>query len=190
MKGQDKDRRVRRTKASLRQALTELLREKDVRAITIRELTERADVNRGTFYAHYKDIYDMLSQNENELFEVFGELLSGYSSQALRGDLSPVLADVFRFVEQNQDLLPILLDGPAGDQFFHRLYGVIYDKCLGEWAGTYAVGGGTGPNYALEFVMSGTVGLVRTWAQNGFQPPCAEMAALTGRLIQRGLPAL
>ena len=46
---QDQDRRVRRTKARLRQALTELLREKDLRSITVRELTDRADVNRGTF---------------------------------------------------------------------------------------------------------------------------------------------
>ena len=69
---QDRDRRVRRTKAQLRQALTELLREKDLRSITVRELTERADVNRGTFYAHYKDIYDMLEQCEAQLFDSLG----------------------------------------------------------------------------------------------------------------------
>ena len=56
------DRRVRRTRAQLRRALTELLEEKDIRSVTVRELTERADVNRGTFYAHYSDIYDLVEQ--------------------------------------------------------------------------------------------------------------------------------
>ena len=46
------DRRVRRTRMRLQQAMLELLKEKDARSITVRELTERADVNRGTFYAH------------------------------------------------------------------------------------------------------------------------------------------
>lgn len=190
MGNRDSDRRVRRTKASLRQALTELLGEKDVRAITVRELTDRADVNRGTFYAHYRDIYDMLEQNENELFHVLEDLLSECSPQQLRDDLSPVLERIFQFVEQNRDLLPILLEGPAVDRVFRRLYGVIYDKCLGEWAGIYPMDGGAGLDLSLEFIIAGTVGLVRAWAQNGFQAPCGEMAALTGKLIQQGLRAL
>ena len=63
------DRRVRRTKSRLRQALAQLLLEKDLSSITVRELTELADVNRGTFYTHYKDLYDMLEQMENEMFQ-------------------------------------------------------------------------------------------------------------------------
>ena len=59
------DRRVRRTKAMLRAALTELLKTKPVNEISVTELTRLADVNRGTFYGHYKDIFDMVEQLEN-----------------------------------------------------------------------------------------------------------------------------
>ena len=62
MAEQRQDRRVRRSKAQLRQALIQLLQEKPVEEITVRELTERADVNRGTFYSHYQNIYHMLEQ--------------------------------------------------------------------------------------------------------------------------------
>ena len=48
------DRRVRKTKKQLRMALTTLMMEKSVGEITVREIAELADVNRGTFYAHYK----------------------------------------------------------------------------------------------------------------------------------------
>ncbi len=58
------DRRVRRTKRQLRMALTSLMLEKDINTITVFEITELADVNRGTFYSHYKDVRDLLSQLE------------------------------------------------------------------------------------------------------------------------------
>ena len=185
------DRRVRRTRARLRQALTQLLAEKELRAITVRELTDLADVNRGTFYAHYRDIYDMLEQYENQLFDALGELLSGYTARQLQGDLSPVLEEVFLFVEANRDLIPILLSGQAKDPFFRRLYAVIREKCSGDWREAYPVGAEEADfNYALEFVVSGTVGLIQSWMQHGLQPPAGEMAAFTGRVIRQGLTAL
>lgn len=184
------DRRVRRTKARLRQALTQLLSEKSLHSITVRELTELADVNRGTFYAHYKDIYDMLEQYENQLFASLEELLSGYSSQQLQGDLSPVLERVFLFVEDNRDLIPLLLSGQTEDPFLQRLYTLIRSKCAGEWRGAYPVSQEAGAAYALDFVVSGTVGLIQSWMHNQLQPPAPQMAALTGRLIQQGLTSL
>lgn len=46
------DRRVRKTKRQLRQALMDLMSEKPSKSISVRELAERADINRGTFYIH------------------------------------------------------------------------------------------------------------------------------------------
>ena len=60
------DRRVRRTRKILTQALTDLLQQKQVNEITVKELTDLADMNRGTFYLYYKDIYDMLGKIQDE----------------------------------------------------------------------------------------------------------------------------
>ena len=65
----NEDRRIRKTRAALRNALTELIGEKELRAITIRELSERADVHRATFYAHYEDIYDLYHQMEDDILK-------------------------------------------------------------------------------------------------------------------------
>ena len=54
------DRRVRRTKQLIKQSLIELMHEKPFKDITVKDITERADLNRGTFYLHYVDIYDLL----------------------------------------------------------------------------------------------------------------------------------
>lgn len=185
------DRRVRKTRAQLRRALAELLAEgKEIRGITIRELTDRADVNRGTFYAHYKDIYDMVEQTENELFSEIETMLDAYSPDQLRRGVVPILRDVFQFVGRNQDLCRAFLGGEKADGFFRRLNNMIYQKCLREWDGLFQLGDLSGPNYALEFVVAGTVGLVRTWALRGFRESPVEMAELADRLILSGISAL
>ena len=61
------DRRVRKTKSQLRLALMELLVEKSAKNISVRELAERADINRGTFYIHYRDVGDLLQRLEDEM---------------------------------------------------------------------------------------------------------------------------
>lgn len=181
------DRRVRRTKARLRQAMTQLLLEKDLSSITVRELTDLADVNRGTFYTHYKDIYDMLEQIENEIFSELEELLDLHTSEIVRRNISTVLQEVFRFVGRNQNLCRVFLTRQSVDRFSRRLNQLIYRKCLEEWRELYHVVDKEAPQYALEFVVSGTVGLIRTWALNGFQEQPEDVAELANRLILYGV---
>ena len=74
------DRRVKRTKKVLKDCLFELLENKTIDEITVKELTEKADVNRSTFYFYYKDINDMMMQIQNEIFEVFRETVIAKST--------------------------------------------------------------------------------------------------------------
>ena len=69
------DRRVRKTKKQLRQALMHLMAEKPSRSISVRELAERADINRGTFYIHYKDVGDLLQRLEDEMATPAGAII-------------------------------------------------------------------------------------------------------------------
>ncbi|WP_091495646.1 TetR/AcrR family transcriptional regulator [Amphibacillus marinus] len=62
------DRRSIRTKTGIKQAFLTLLNNKTISKITISELTELADIGRGTFYLHYQDIYDLYSEVEQEMF--------------------------------------------------------------------------------------------------------------------------
>jgi len=74
------DRRVRKTKALLLKGLMQLMETKDIRDISVKELSDLVDINRSTFYLHYSDIYDMLAQIENELFIEFNDILNNVSS--------------------------------------------------------------------------------------------------------------
>lgn len=58
------DRRIIRTKEAIRDALITLIEEKGFDAVSVINITSRADINRGTFYLHYRDKYDLLEQIE------------------------------------------------------------------------------------------------------------------------------
>ncbi|MDT3425890.1 AcrR family transcriptional regulator [Paenibacillus forsythiae] len=63
------DRRIKRSQRQLKQAFMELMREKGFPSITIQDITDRADVNRGTFYAHFPDKYALLEAAIREKFQ-------------------------------------------------------------------------------------------------------------------------
>jgi AcrR family transcriptional regulator len=97
------DRRVRKTQQALSDALVALILEKGYDAITIKEITERADVAHATFYRHYRDKDELLRR---KLEEVVGEI------EALTRE--PTLQDaegylIFKHAQENSSLYRILL---------------------------------------------------------------------------------
>ena len=72
------DRRVRRTKKLLKQGLSELMKEKDFKDISVKDITDRMDLNRGTFYLHYTDIYDLLNKIETDVLDDFQRVIDTY----------------------------------------------------------------------------------------------------------------
>ena len=181
------DLRVERTRRHIAEAFLALRAQKPLERMTVKELAARAEINKATFYLHYRDIYDLMEHLENEFFTELHQRLSRYTPQQLRGDLTPVLEDVLRLVAENRDLLPSLLDAGSADRFFARLSEVIFDMYRRQWGLVYSLGDGAEVNYCLSFVVSGMMGLVRAWARQGFQESPAAIAALAGRLIRSGL---
>jgi len=72
------DRRIRKTEAALQNAFVQLIHEKDFTQITIKELCAKADINKSTFYLHYKDIYDLASQMKRQLLNDSYKIVAEY----------------------------------------------------------------------------------------------------------------
>jgi AcrR family transcriptional regulator len=99
------DLRVRRTRKLLQQALVEGTVEKGFVALTVRDITERAMVNRSTFYRDYLDKYDLLEQHLNEIYDVLekGGIIGegrpeGLIDEGIIGSGSRENADPFKIV--------------------------------------------------------------------------------------------
>jgi AcrR family transcriptional regulator len=119
------DLRVIRTKESIRDALEELIEEKGFEAITVKVITTRAKINRGTFYTHYQDKFDLMTKCEEEImFEMSRITKQNFPSviAALETN-SPTLApfslavSIFEYLNENSRFMKAVL-GPKGDLSF------------------------------------------------------------------------
>ena len=180
------DRRVRRTKKLLTQALTQLLQEKQINEITVKELTDLADMNRGTFYLYYKDMFDMLEKIEDGLFEALDAIVSLHEHDDVSQQTKPILLDLFRFIEDNQEMCRVLLS-PHGDMnFLHRLNEVVREKCLKAWPNIRKEKGEADFDYHYSFVVFGCAGIIRAWVNRNCPESAEKMAEMAYSMILRG----
>ena len=184
------DRRVRKTRRQLRECLITLLKEKKVQDITVRELTDMADLNRGTFYLHYKDVFDLLEKTEAELQEDFNQLVCKHDAVDLKQRPSVIFNEIYSLVYDNADLIEILL-GENGDlNFVNRLKQLIREKCLKDWMEVFRSGNAAAFDAFFSFIVSGCVGIVQYWLQTGLKETPMQMARLTEQIITQGIGVL
>lgn len=184
------DRRVRKTRRQLRECLITLLKEKKVQDITVRELTDMADLNRGTFYLHYKDVFDLLEKTEAELQEDFNQLVCKHDAVELKQRPSVIFNEIYSLVYDNADLIEILL-GENGDlNFVNRLKQLIREKCLKDWMEVFRSGNAAAFDAFFSFIVSGCIGLVQYWLQTGLKETPEQMAMLTEHIITTGIGVL
>ncbi len=118
MAAQKEDRRIRRTKRLLRHALAELMNEKEFKDITVKEITDRADLNRGTFYFHYTDTYDLREKIEQELVHDFAQVIASYSPTPEDYSARDMLEQAAGYIRENHFLIRTLFQsGGLQDKF-------------------------------------------------------------------------
>jgi len=127
------DRRIQRTRLSLRAALLGLLKQKNYDDISIEEITEHANVGRATFYLHYKDKEDLLleefSEMANEKAQTLSEIpfsawfpILDNSENEQEKSASPLpLLMVFQHIKEHSDLYYILLKSSKSSRTFERI---------------------------------------------------------------------
>ncbi len=186
------DRRVRRTKRALRQGLAQLLKEKTINDISVKELTELADIHRGTFYLHYRDIYDLQEQIENEIVQEFLQICNRFSPEEIKADPCKLLTEIFAYLDENVDMCMALL-GPNGDfAFVNKLERIMEEKCLQDWMQLYRQGGADADAYAFfsSFTVSGCIGVLRKWMEGGMQVPSGRLAKMIEGMTLYGIGML
>ena len=177
------DRRIRRTRALLRQGLIQLMETKDIKDISVKELSDLADINRGTFYLHYNDIYDMLGKMEDELFTEFNEILDRtLTTEAISSETT--VQEIFAFLERNRDFAKVTM-GPHGDlAFVNRMKGLVKDRIYNI---PDVKNGNQDLVYIESFIISDCIGIIETWLNHPSPKPPEEIAAMCNSLLMKGL---
>lgn len=179
MNAHQTDRRVRRTKALLQRGLVQLMETKDIKDISVKELSELADINRSTFYLHYSDIYDMLEQIENELFTEFQDILDRTICQGFEpfdpGSAQIAPSEIFSFLDRHRDIARIIM-GPHGDPpFVNRMKNMVKEHIHTLLTSKQLQGDYT---YMEAFVISGCIAVIETWLNQPDSKPLEEISGI------------
>ncbi|MFA9379897.1 MAG: TetR/AcrR family transcriptional regulator [Acetanaerobacterium sp.] len=188
MKSSNNDRRIRKTRALIRQTLTQLLMEKDLKDISVSELTGLADINRGTFYLHYKDIYDLFEQTERDIWEDFSDIISKYKRTSDE-ILMPILLELFRYISANSDVFIAILH-TRETRFLNQFIEMNRPKKNEDWSRLFSGGKEEYYDYYYSFVAFGCVALLRRWFDNGMKESPECMAQLAQQLMANCTGAL
>ena len=177
------DRRIRKTKRLLRQGLSQLMMQKKIKDISVRELAELVDINRGTFYIHYRDIYDMVAQIENEMYEDFKRILESHVVPTDEGSLR-FLIDFYTYISANHEMVTALLSSNGDIAFLTRIQDMLHVRAMKILGQRYPEQNTRDFEFFYDFVAAGTVQLLNTWLTKETHKTPQEMAELTIRLIK------
>lgn len=166
------DRRKKYTQMVLKDSLMDLLKGKQLSSITVKEICEKADINRSTFYAHYQDSFDLMEQIEEELIADLNTYLSQYNFTKEEESLQ-MTEKLLEYIASRYDTCQTLLNENNDPSFEHRIadvaqqfwidqYGI--DSAISEYAGTYLIGGG--------------IYVIKHWLENNMDQPVEQIARL------------
>lgn len=183
------DLRVRRTRKMLQEALIELTVEKGFPAVTVRDITERAMVNRSTFYRHYLDKYDLLNQYTDELYTLISEGTAKADKMEHRpGEPPPGLVNFLKHIQSLADFYRVML-GQNGDSVFTQRFRENIEKRFRYLIANYGTDDdphATPIDLRLTYISCADVGAILWWLES--DQPCTveQLATWLGQLTSTG----
>lgn len=177
------DRRIRYTKMMFRDALVAMLRDKHISGISVKELCELADVNRSTFYAHYRDPLDLLHQIEAEVFENVKLYLDKQEYIDYPRVSQKVLTDILTYGKENASLFEALLSENSDYAFQRDLL-----ELSQIMSSQYTLGFNQKESeYLQAFATAGCVSVLQKWLRNGAAESPETISALVLCFLRGGM---
>jgi AcrR family transcriptional regulator len=182
------DRRSRRSRRLIVDALLALMLEKRYARITVQEIIDRADVGRSTFYAQFRNKDDVLV---SEVERVLGMLQEQHlaSGQEDTQHLLPS-AEFFRHVRDTQAVYPAVIRAQASDPHEQAVHRYLRDQAarqLALRAGSHNLA--VAPEIVADFLAGALLSLVRWWLDDELRYTPEQMEAIFQQLVMPGVRA-
>ncbi len=183
MAGRRDDRRVEFTKMLLRESLAGIMRSKPIAKITIKEICEKAELNRGTFYAHFTDQFDLLHHTEDvEIDFVSKYVLKITSSQAEARE--KVCAELFSHIREKAGVWGSLLSENGNAELSQRMF----DKLFADVCSTGAcMPDDPNAKLAFTFLLVGCVGMASRWLAEEPGVSAEKMGKMLSAVLAGGI---
>ena len=184
------DRRIAKTKTLLENSLIKLMIEKGFDKISIKDLCKEGDINRGTFYLHYKDKYDLLEQKEDEILKGFIKIVNNIVEKhpknfilpANKENLLPIFTNIYIYIKENADFMGVLL-GTNGDLNFQMKIRNFIESCLVQNIAINHEIEKLPVKYIATIASSAQLGILQKWLKSGMEETPQELASFVSDVV-------
>ena len=173
------DSRVRYSKMVLREALLKILQTKHIDKVTVKELCQEANVNRGTFYQHYVAPNDLLMEIERQFID---ENMAYFSPYMNEGYEASQLSGMFACILKNKEMCRIIMGNNGNPRFLERLQEMVREGVVEGWCKEYPDYTRSDLNHVFNFIFSGSMRMILDWIEDDQGMSTADLASRLDRL--------
>ena len=181
------DQRIRLSKKLIEDAFIDLLAEKPLLKINVKEVCEKANVNRSTFYAHYQDILDLYDKIKIKITEN----IQNYLDTLFKVDKSfNFYQEIFHFFKENQQVVKVFLGLQVDNEFIVSLLRMSEDKVYQIYKAKYFLINEKKFREYFTFASNGTIGIINKWIMDGMREPYQDIAKICENISLKGIKYL
>lgn len=190
MENRKDDLRKIKTRMALDGAFTSLIKEKSFDDISVKDITERAMINRGTFYMHFQDKYELLNAYETEL-------LSGLSKNLMenidehqkltRKMAKDIAIKTFEYVDINSERIIALFNNPGVKGFEQKIQeymSAYYRDKVSQILNPEKVK--VDIDYLIAYITGAHISLMKRWLENQRRESWEELAQILEIISVKG----
>ena len=178
------DRRSRRSRKLLKQGLLELLREKGFSHISVRDITERMDLNRGTFYLHYPDTTALMRSLEDDILCEIRQLVENHMGETVEGgSLRPLFEPLLDYVVAHRETCQALFASGSNSEFLSGLRDLVYEYGRKILRAHDRPDGEEDLSYLFSFTAFGLIGLLKAWFDREMALPKEDLLRQADALV-------
>jgi len=164
------NRRTVLTKRILKESLLELMAQKPISKISIKEICDLSDMSRSTFYLHYQDQFALLEDIEKEVLEKTFENLTNIDSEI---NTKESIGHFLEYVKDNRDTFGVLLCQPENVSFQNAIVDTVGSHIRASVPSFF---GDERETYLYSFIMHGSLSVLVDWISNGYNLPVKDLA--------------
>lgn len=177
------DLRVVKTIEGIKNSFEELLCEKDYEKITVKELCERARINKKTFYCYYPTLDDLLVEMQMELSSGYIDKVKEYK---LPDDIEKVNREFFLFSQSQGLAYEKITTSGSYDYVRNKMIGKVMDATWKK-SERFNTLSPLKQNILMNFMNSVSVGIYKQWVSEGKKTPIEEVIDISNNLLCNGM---
>ena len=180
------DRRVLKTKKAIRNAFAELLSEKDINAITIKDISDVADINRKTFYNYYKGVYQIIDEIEDEIVGLFEAALKDIDLKKCIQNPYIIFERLTAIINSDMDFYGHLLKTTANANLISKISALLKAELKKNFSSQIEM-----ENRKLDiiadFVICGMIAVYQSWFNSDRSQSIEEVSQTVSTLSVLGI---